>query len=523
MKDVEIEGVKHYTLFVPFKTVFFVPDHYGVVLDNAEVLAEKGAKVDVVYCDGKAINNCIFNCYGDKSLCKVCKMYQKHLFRHIKNKQSISIIPVSNFSKGNEPTLSDFMRQHPFSTISELEQIEYKGVKVGLAAFSSYLTLSRNLYPLVDDQFKDFISRYMYMCAKTTDLVNTALEQLQPGGVACFNARFICCRPVYDLCMTKHIPFCSYEVGFNTQNKINKKYFHNVMPHSLDYNTQLINDLWESPKRTKEEKIETATNFFKKRRSSIASGDKVSYTTLQKSGQLPANWDPSKHNIAIFNSSEDEFASLGEEFKELSLFPNQFTGIQYLFEKFGNDPSIHLYLRIHPNLKDIPYSYHKKLLEFTGKYENVTIIPGNSPVSTYALIDNSDKILIFGSSVGFEAAYAKKPVVLLGCAMYRNLGISYVPQNTEELDQLVMDKTLQPKEILGALKFSYFTVNDEWEPMKYFTDNTKSKKKIFGKVLTLTRCQIKGHPLSPYFSYLYQIVGKFFWYRSNHSFPTKEQ
>lgn len=523
MKSLEIEGVKHYTLFVPFKTIFFVPDHYCVVLDNAEELAEKGAKVDVIYCDGSVISNCIYNCYGDKALCKMCKMYQKHLFRNIRNRQSITTIPISKFAKGNEPTLNDFTSSNKFNSITELEQIEYKGVKVGLAAFSSYLTLSRNLYPLVDNQFKDFISRYMHMCAQTTDLVNAALEELHPQGVACFNARFICCRPIYDLCTYKQIPFCSYEVGFNTHNRINKKYFHNVMPHDLDYNTQMINDLWKSSKKTEEEKIEISTQFFTKRRNAIASGDKVSYTTLQKNGQLPADWDTTKHNISIFNSSEDEFASLGKEFKDLSLFPNQFTGIKYIFEKFGNDPSVHLYLRIHPNLKNIPYSYHQKLHEFSGKYENVTIIPGDSPVSTYALIDNSDKILVFGSSVGFEAAYAKKPVILLGCAMYRNLGICYVPNSTDELDQLVMDKSLQPKDILGALKFSYFTVNDEWNPMKYFTDHKKFKKNILGKLITFTRCKIEGHPLSPYISHMYQIIGKFFWYKSNHSFPTKEQ
>lgn len=513
---------KHYTLFTPFKTMCFVPDHYAVVLDNAEDLAEQGNQVDLVYCDGKAIQNCIYNCYGDKKLCKACVRYQRYFHKHITHKEHIKATPVSQFLKPEMVDFEQFTQGLKYQTIDEVKEITHKGAHIGLAAVSSYLTLSRNLDPLIDGEFRDFMNRYLFMSARTTDLAEEAIRQLHPDSVACFNGRLICNRPIVDLCINSGMPFQTYEVGYNEENRINKKIFDNNLPHDPETNTRMINALWESEGKSKEERIATAKRFFEKRRNAIVSGDKVAYTKNQSMGLLPADWDDSKINISIFNSSEDEFASLGEKFAKLSLFPSQLTGIKYIFEKFKDNEEIHFYLRVHPNLTKVNYKYHKSLYEL-NQYKNVTIIPADSKISTYTLVDSSDKVIVFGSSVGFEAAYANKPVILLGCTMYRELGICYVAHSTDELDQLILDKELKPLDNLGALKFAYYIVNSEFPMPKYFADHKKATKSILGKKFILTRSVIRDSSLSPYISYFYQILGKYLWSKSKCSYPTKER
>lgn len=513
---------KRYTVFTPFKTMCFVPDHYSVVLDNAEDLAEQGHHVDLVYCDGKAIQNCIYNCYGDKKLCKACVSYQRYFHRHITHKENIKVTPISQFQKEGMVTYNSFVQSHPYQTVEEIKQITHKGAHIGLAAVSSYLTLSRNLDPLIDDEFKDFMNRYLFMSAQTTDLVDEAIHQLKPDSVACYNGRLICNRPIVDLCIEKGMPFQTYEVGYNEENRINKKIFDNNLPHDPDTNTIMINRLWESEGKSKEERIAIAKKFFEKRRNAIVSGDKVAYTANQSQGLLPEEWDKSKINISIFNSSEDEFASLGEKFEQLSLFPNQITGIKYIFERFKDNDEYHFFLRVHPNLTKVNYKYHKNLYDL-NQYKNVTIIPADSKISTYTLVDNSDKVIVFGSSVGFEAAYAKKPVILLGCTMYRDLGICHVAHSTDELDQYILDKNLPALDNLGALKFAYYIVNPEFPLPQYFADHKKTTKTILGKRFILTRSVIRNVALSPCMSYFYQIVGKFLWSKSKCDYPTKER
>ena len=144
---------KNYVLFTPFKTMCFVPDHSSVVLDNAEDLAEQGNNVDLVYCDGKAIQNCIYNCYGDKRVCKACVSYQRYFHKHITHKDQIKAIPVSKFLKPEMVDFKQFVKGLKYETIDEVKEITHKGAHIGLAAVSSYLTLSRNLDPLIDDEF----------------------------------------------------------------------------------------------------------------------------------------------------------------------------------------------------------------------------------------------------------------------------------------------------------------------------------------------------------------------------------
>ena len=76
--------------------------------------------------------------------------------------------------------------------------------------------------------------------------------------------------------------------------------------------------------------------------------------------------------------------------------------------------------------------YHTDLLKLGEKYPNMTVIPGGSSLSTYALIDRADVVVVWGSTTGAEAVYHGKPVILLGGAVYRELGITYYPENEDE-------------------------------------------------------------------------------------------
>ncbi len=509
--------VMHYLLFTPIRTACFVPHFYSLVMDNAEIYAKQGHQVDILYCDGKAINRCFYNYYGDKRVCKGCQMLRKYLFSYLTKTPNIRTLPISEYY---DSTI-DYSAVTPlkYASVEEIKSLEYKHSFIGYAALSTYLTITRNLFPLIDDEFQSYFNGLLIVAARLTDIAYCAIDRVKPDWVGVFNSRLVCCRPIVDVSKYLNQNFVSYEVRFDRNNKISKQFYVNSTPHNIETNTKMINDLWESQNVPTEEKRAIAQQFFDKRRNAIAAADKV-YIAGQQSGLLPDDWDKTKHNIVIYNSSEDEVAALGTEYTAHALFSSQYQGIKYTFEKYRDRQDIHFYLRIHPNLKNVPYQYHKKLYEL-GSIKNVTVIPGDSPVSTYTLMDNADKIIVFGTTVGFEAAFAHKPVILLSESLYRYLDITYVAQTIEEYDKLICDKTLQAKDNLGAYKLAYYLMNDEFAPFEYYTDHEKKVYHIV-KDFVLTRCMLKGSKISVYNCYLLQTIGKFFYDRSNRNIPEKE-
>jgi hypothetical protein len=509
----------HYTFFLPFRTTCFIPDQYSVIIDKAEILAQQGHQIDIVYCDGKTHNVCYYNCHADTNVCKQCKRFSIYLLNQLSKDKLIRLVPISNLIDKNLDY--SILNNIQYKNISDIKKIEYKQSKIGYAALSDYLSMSRNLFPLIDKEFIDFFNPLLVSAAKMTDAVLTAIKTLKPDIIGIFNSRTIYSRPIADICKYYKIPFIAFEIGFDSDNFVLRKEFLNCDVHDINYNNQLINKYWESADIPLEEKIKASSNFFMKRRQGIPCADKV-YTSNQVSGLLPKDWDHTKQNIVIFNSSEDEMASLGEEYDKMFLFPSQYQGIKYIFDKFENHNDIHFYLRIHPNLKDIPYAYHKRLYDF-DHYNNVSIIPGDSEISTYTLIDNADKIITFGSTTGIEAAFVHKPVILLGYCLYSFLDVAYVAKSQEELEDLINVKQLPPKDNTGALKLAYYRMNNEFDHLTLFTNHKKIKVKIFNHNFILTKFKIKNKWLSKYYVILYEILGKYAWLKSNHSFPTKEQ
>jgi hypothetical protein len=211
-----------------------------------------------------------------------------------------------------------------------------------------------------------------------------------------------------------------------------------------------IQEIWNTSEIDMDKKINLASEFYERRKNALPAGDKI-YTKSQRIGLMPEGWDSGKKNIVIFTSSEDEFVAIGEEFEKYSIFPSQIEGIKEIANHFLKNPQIQFYIRIHPNLSDVEYSYHNKLYEFE-KYPNIKVIGPKSNISSYSLIDNSDIVVVFGSTIGIEAAYWGKPTILLSGAMYYYLDCCYIPSSKNELFELI-NSHLLPKEKLGTYKF----------------------------------------------------------------------
>jgi hypothetical protein len=480
------------------KILFYSPysldaNNLPVLLDEAmEYLQDPTNTVWFITCDGE-IRPCLSNAEQSPIRCLECKFSSRWLVRQVKHPNFVHK-ELSSFTDDAIARNIKSMR-FEYKSIDEVKSICHQGVNIGLGVVSSYVTLTRNLDPAMNRANRSFINDSLRAAALLVELTMKMVDTFQPDLLCLFNGRFNGLRPVLETSLNRRIKTaileCTFSTSIENQHKVR---FVDKLPQDIENSSALIEENWRSYSGALDKEAAAAEFFIRRRKGEMAS-DNV-YTSSQDVLRLPQNWDPARRNFVIFNSSEDEFFCVGESFDRYKLFSDQVSGIKYLAEKAAHEPSIHFYLRIHPNLRSVKFSYHLDLLKAFKEYPNITVIPADSPISTYKLIDHCEKVFVFGSSAGVESAYWGKPVVLMGGSLYMNMDVAYYARTLAELDQLLFAQ-LESKPRLGALKYALFLFGERGEPFKYVNFNYR-RFNIGGKILAVPLCFAYKRSLTPY-------------------------
>lgn len=472
------------------KILFYLPSplyepHFGILFDEAERLRREGNEIHIIFCNG-LFDVCVANLSGDSAVCRTC-IAQTYKFVN-KFSNNFYIHSIKDYFD-NSINYKNFN----YNSVSDVKKIQYRGSKIGFACLSTYISETRNLNPLIDDKFKFYFDYLLLQSCILTNAINKAIDDIKPDLVCFFNSRFFDFRPIFDVARNKNINIQCYDASRDGNKIFTKQIFYNSTPHNIEYNTSLINHYWNDSAVKVEEKIKIANDFFAKKRSNICTNDEV-YTKNQKNGLIPVGFQANKQNIVIFNSSEDEYAAIGDEYDKLSLFKSQLEGLTYIFDTFKDNKNINFYLRIHPNLSGIKYKYHTDLHLFQEKYNNVTVVPAEDKISSYSLLDIAEKVIVFGSTIGAEASYWGKAVILVSGAPYYYLDICYKPKTPLELIEMIGQK-LEPKNKIDALKFAYFSMYKDPTKFYKYIDFTARLVNFLGrKIYVVNYKKILGSP-----------------------------
>jgi hypothetical protein len=136
-----------------------------------------------------------------------------------------------------------------------------------------------------------------------------------------------------------------------------------------------------------------------------------------------------------------------------------------------DDPSIHFYFRVHPHLAGRDSTQTRRLRELHGKYCNLTVVDPDSPVDSYALMEQSAAVVTFGSTMGVEACYWGKPSILLGPALYDHEDCAYRPVDHDETIGLIRQRGLPPRPQTGALRYGLWDL-ERGTPFRHFQANS---------------------------------------------------
>lgn len=427
----------------------FNAEFLGELLDEAFKLSQNPKnKVFFLTCGG--VNRyCYSNRKGSKLICKWCQFFTTKVLSQFKNR-GVTFIKLNKFSCIN----NDF--KFTYVNSEQLRNISYRNVNIGLGIMSTYISLTRNMDPKIDNFSRVYFDNHLSQNVQFIDSLFAAIEYVKPDVIYSYNGRFEEYRPLFDIGISLAIQTMMIE-DYIKDDKRYKVIFKNVLPHNITENSKLMNYCWDNYNLSQHEKEYLGRSFYLRRRSGEQSGDVKIFIADQKEGYAPI-FNDSLINVAIMNSSEDEYAAVGSEWDALKLFKTQYEGIIYLLEHSAKN--IHFYLRVHPNLCNVHYKYHTMLYELPNAYKNITVIPASSCISTYAIMEKSDKIVTFGSTMGIEASFWGKPSILLGPAFYYYDNVCYVPKNKVEM-MLLINNEIGPIWSDNILKYGAYTMNKD--------------------------------------------------------------
>lgn len=425
--------------------------HLETELEIIEILLNQENEVYWLQCKAE-FKNCFYNPKNDNFRCKTCYSKVQNAEKTVRqfnvNSNKLYTINYSDFLK-NTNYLS-VLQNEAFQDVDALKNFEYKGFDLGLATASSLVSFTRNHRPNTIN-YNDFIKRGLTTGAYIFDAANIMLNEISPDLVIVFNGRFVENRALMRACETSKIDYATHEKGGRISTFLFRK---NSIPHSIDSIQQELEYLWENANN---DKYEIGKNYFTKKIKGVEDAW-YSFTKNQEEGVLPESFkeNTNKKIVTIFISSLDEYEGLsgfGPRFYE-----NDNAGIKKIADDLVEYSNIKLYIRVHPNLKGLDNAQMQFINEEIAKISSVELINAEDVVDTYALVKASDIVLVFTTTVGIEAAYMGKKVLLLGRALYEYLNCCIIPKNHEEVIEMITNDNYDfPKvDKDEAIKYGYW-------------------------------------------------------------------
>ncbi|WP_216907223.1 hypothetical protein [Synechococcus sp. CCY 0621] len=153
---------------------------------------------------------------------------------------------------------------------------------------------------------------------------------------------------------------------------------------------------------------------------------------------------------------------------EANAFPDMLSWVFETIKYFSGRTELQLVIRIHPaEVRGTLPSRQPLLAEINKQWptlpENIKVIGPESQISTYAVMDKCDSVIIYGTKTGVELTSVGIPVVVAGEAWIRNKKVTRDASSVEDYLQILaslplrqrLDETTQKRALKYAFHFFY--------------------------------------------------------------------
>ncbi len=306
-----------------------------------------------------------------------------------------------------------------------LKNLKLNDVDVGVGILSSIISKTKDNNPNyffykkeIEKAFYEFNRRYMFY-------IEFFSEEQSYDKCFIFNGRFASNKAL--LAAISYLKIDLKIFYYERSHILNKYTVRNHMPHDRHKIYDEINQCWINRSSSKEANL-IAKTFFLQR----LQGQGLSWFSFSKGirdkksnqiiNSLIESSDISRKKIIFFTSSEDEFESLGEAWFKSDKHASQFDIIKNL-SKLVENHNYKLFIRVHPNFKSSSLRVKEKWNNFFSNInnENIRVISPQLNVSSYGLLNRMDLVIVYGSTIGIEAAYLGKKVIVTGPSYYSDI------------------------------------------------------------------------------------------------------
>jgi len=336
-----------------------------------------------------------------------------------------------------------------FDSIDNARKFTANDWDVGMAACSTAISAFRD-HELASAPAQRAWSDLVEAGHRSFCATQELLRREEFNRVYVFNGRDALARGVFRAAQQAGVEVCVHERG-----RGNDRFalYVDKLPHDRDGYHAAILSSWDQADPIEREAL--GAKFYERSRAGVDQRW-TSFVTDQQPGLLPPGWDPNRKNVVIFNSSEDEYAAIGPDWKN-PLYSSQAEGARGLAESLLADGSnLCLWVRMHPNLAEVDNASTRAFAELTEL--GVHVIESTSDISSYSLVDAADVVVSFGSTVGIEATFWGTPSVALGPSFFAYLDATHRPQSHDEAVRLIAS-SLEVANRVDALKYGHFLLS----------------------------------------------------------------
>jgi hypothetical protein len=359
---------------------------------------------------------------------------EKALKRAGLQNQSFAKPPINRWQPHEEIVLPKVMNR------SSIRAMRYRGADMGRAILQ--------VHPDGDTPMTDefmWPGKWVDLAAKSFayvfDQVTELIKRLDITVVALYNGRFLHDRAVAAAAQRLRIPLLNYDLGGNQTN------FDLTIDDTHDWEALQRRMLSLYERWDPAERDALGSSWFLERTQHIDPTN-ARFVEAQKIGsmiELPKD----KKIVVYFSSSGDEIIELDLNWD--AYFGGQENALRLLSKICSEDPNIFLVVRSHPHKRHKPANDVKEWIAAVEDANPDIHLDPHSDVDSYALMRRADVVVTYGSTSGIEAAFAGKPVAVMGPSAYNILGAASSVTNEDELRSVIASS--QPGSWPGAVSY----------------------------------------------------------------------
>lgn len=385
------------------------------------------------------------------------EVYEKLLHSH-----GVTIIDVS----AAHPEVLLSTERLGIDSAESLREFRSAGAALGIGALSSLIHRTADLDPDVAT-CRRMTDRLLTSARQAFDITTGLIREFAPSTVYVYNGRLACTKGIAEAARLAATDLRYYEISRNPK----RYYLSSRPPWSTDNAREILRLSWE---QAAEDREATALRYFTPDRGGVPLIDRKFRQAQDPGRSIPPN---GRRRIVYFVSSIDEYAAV-EDGVEHPVFDSQRAAVEWLADWVAARPDIELVIRVHPRM--VRLSRRERQWWASHSADNVTVLPAESAVDSYALAASADRVVCYHSSLAVEATYTGKVSILVGDADYRGLDCVYEPHTVAEFEAMLTDRSLQPKPRENCLPYGYSRLT--WgTPFRYYVPRSHSEGTFFGE------------------------------------------